>query len=305
MKHCGRIALIGPPNAGKSTVLNALLGQKITIVTPKPQTTRNQIVGILTEGENQAIFLDTPGLTRVRGRLSKSMIQAIWESLRMCDVLMPVLDGNLYARHGELLEKDIAPLADALASDKRPNIVLVNKIDLFSDKALMLPLFERLHALWPLAELFPISALTKDGLETLRSLLFSKLPEGEPEYPDDQLSTQPVRFMAAEVIREKLFLHLRQEVPYSCAVAVETWEHSEQTGQTVIGAVIYVAKPMHKAIVIGHQGSSIKQIGIEARKEIQELLGEKVHLDLWVKVKEHWTEDPDFLRDLGVLGETL
>ena len=305
MSRCGRIALLGPPNAGKSTLLNALLGQKVTIVTPKPQTTRNQIVGILTADGAQAIFMDTPGLTQVRGRLSRTMIQAIWESLRQADVIMPVIDGNLYVRHGELLEKDLAPVADVLSSDERPMLVVINKVDLFADKSLMLPLLERLQAMWPRAELFPASALTRDGLEELRTLVSQALPEGELEFPEDQISTAPVRFMVKEIIREKLFLHLRQEVPYSVAVDIESWEESAETGQTVIYAVIYVAKPMHKAMVIGHNGATIKQIGTEARKEIVELLEGKVHLELWVKVREHWTEDVAFLRDIGLLGEEL
>ncbi|MBO4336315.1 MAG: GTPase Era [Desulfovibrio sp.] len=305
MSRCGRVALLGPPNAGKSTLLNALLGQKVTIVTPKPQTTRNQIVGILTADGAQAIFMDTPGLTQVRGRLSRTMIQAIWESLRQADVIMPVIDGNLYVRHGELLEKDLAPVADVLSHDERPMLVVINKVDLFADKSLMLPLLERLQAMWPRAELFPASALTRDGLEELRTLVSQALPEGELEFPEDQISTAPVRFMVKEIIREKLFLHLRQEVPYSVAVDIESWEESAETGQTVIYAVIYVAKPMHKAMVIGHNGATIKQIGTEARKEIVELLEGKVHLELWVKVREHWTEDVAFLRDIGLLGEEL
>ena len=303
--RCGRVALIGPPNAGKSTLLNALLGQKITIVTPKPQTTRNQIVGILTETGSQAIFLDTPGLSQVRGRLSKTMVQAIWESLRQADVLMPVLDGNLYVRHQELLEKDLAPLLDVLGQETRPLLVVLNKIDLFSDKTLMLPLLERMHELWPHAELFPASALNKDGLVELRALVAGMLPKAPQEFPDEQISTAPVRFLAAECIREKLFLHLRQEVPYGVAVDIENWEEVPETEQTVINAVIYVAKPMHKAMVIGKGGTTIKTIGTEARREIQELLQGKVHLELWVKVKEHWTEDPAFLRDLGLLTESV
>lgn len=301
--RCGWVALMGPPNAGKSTLLNALLGQKITIVTPKPQTTRNQIVGILTEDGMQAVFMDTPGLTQVRGRLSKAMTRAVWESLRQADVIMPVIDGNLYIRQPELLERDLAPVANALKGDKRPMIVVVNKVDLFGDKSRMLPLLTTLNEMWPGAEIFPGSALTKDGLPELRALLAKALPEGELQFPEDQISTAPVRFMTAEIIREKLFLHLRQEVPYGVAVDVESWEEDEERGQTVIHAVIYVARPMHKAMVIGKGGASIKQIGTEARMDIQQLLEHKVHLELWVKVREHWTEDPAFLQDLGMFTE--
>ena len=303
--RCGWVAIMGPPNAGKSTLLNALLGQKVTIVTPKPQTTRNQVVGILTEENVQAVFMDTPGLSQVRGRLSKTMTQAVWESLRQADVIMPVIDGNLYVRHPEALDRDLAPVAQALAADTRPMIVVVNKVDLFADKSLMLPLLTKLNGMWPRAEMFPASALMKDGLPELRRLLAAVLPEGEALFPEDQISTAPVRFMVSEIIREKLFLHLRQEVPYSVAVDVENWEEDEESGRTIINAVIYVSRQMHKAMVIGHAGATIKQIGTEARKDIQTLLERKVHLELWVKVREHWTEDTAFLRDLGLLAESL
>jgi GTP-binding protein Era len=301
--RCGWVALMGPPNAGKSTLLNSILGQKVTIVTPKPQTTRNQIVGIHTDADSQIIFMDTPGLTQVRGRLSKTMIQAVWQSLGQADIIMPVLDAHLYIRHPEFLDRDLAPVAQALASDDRPMIVVVNKVDLFSDKSRMLPLLTRLHEMWPKAEIFPVSALRRDGLVDLVALINKKLPKGAAQFPEDQISTAPMRFMTAEIIREKLFLHLRQEVPYSVAVDVENWEEDEERGQTVIHATIYVARPMHKAMVIGRAGQSIKAIGTEARKDIQTLVGGKVHLELWVKVREHWTEDAAFLRDIGMMAE--
>lgn len=301
--RCGWVALMGPPNAGKSTLLNSILGQKVTIVTPKPQTTRNQIVGIHTDENSQIIFMDTPGLTQVRGRLSKTMIQAVWQSLGQADIIMPVLDAHMYIRHPEFLERDLAPVAQALASDERPMIVVVNKVDLFSDKSRMLPLLTKLHEMWPRAEIFPVSALRRDGLTELVALINKKLPRGVAQFPEDQISTAPLRFMTAEIIREKLFLHLRQEVPYSVAVDVENWEEDEERGQTVIHATIYVARPMHKAMVIGRAGQSIKAIGTEARKDIQTLVGGKVHLELWVKVREHWTEDAAFLRDIGMMAE--
>ncbi len=301
--RCGWVALMGPPNAGKSTLLNSILGQKVTIVTPKPQTTRNQIVGIHTDADSQIIFMDTPGLTQVRGRLSKTMIQAVWQSLGQADIIMPVLDAHLYIRHPEFLDRDLAPVAQALASDERPMIVVVNKVDLFSDKSRMLPLLTRLHEMWPKAEIFPVSALRRDGLTDLVALINKKLPKGAAQFPEDQISTAPMRFMTAEIIREKLFLHLRQEVPYSVAVDVENWEEDEERGQTVIHATIYVARPMHKAMVIGRAGQSIKAIGTEARKDIQTLVGGKVHLELWVTVREHWTEDAAFLRDIGMMAE--
>lgn len=303
-RRCGWVALMGPPNAGKSTLLNALMGQKVTIVTPRPQTTRNQIVGILTETDAQVIFMDTPGLTQVRGRLSKGMIQAVWQSMAAADVILLLLDADLYIRKPEFLERDTAALTEALAAEERPVIIVPNKIDLFSDKSKMLPLLTRLNEMWPRAEIFPASALRRDGLRDLRDLIVRHLPAGEAQFPEDQLSTAPVRFMAAEIIREKLFLHLKQEVPYSVAVNIESWEEDEERGQTIIHAAIYVARPSHKAMVIGKGGASIKEIGIQARKEIRELLGGKVHLELWVKVRENWTEDLNFLREMGMIGDS-
>ena len=301
--RCGWVALMGPPNAGKSTLLNALMGQKITIVTPRPQTTRNQIVGILSEDDAQIIFMDTPGMAQVRGRLSKTMIQAAWQSMAQADMIIMLLDGDLYIRKPEFLEHDTAALGDALAAEDRPVCVFVNKVDLFSDKSKMLPLLTRLHEMWPKAEIFPASALRRDGLVEFKELIKRHLPEAEAQFPEDQLSTAPVRFMVSEIIREKLFLHLKQEVPYSVAVDIEAWEEDEARGQTVIHATIYVARPSHKAMVIGRAGASIKEIGTQARKEIQELLEGKVHLELWVKVREHWTEDLNFLRNLGMMQE--
>ena len=257
--RCGWVALMGPPNAGKSTLLNGLMGQKVTIVTPKPQTTRNQIVGILTDGDAQAIFMDTPGLSQVRGRLSKTTIQAVWQSLGQADVIMPVLDAHLYIRHPEYLDRDLAPVAEALASDERPMVVVANKVDLFADKSRMLPLLTRLNEMWPRAEIFPVSALNKDGLPELARLIKKQLPEGMAQFPEDQISTAPVRFMAAEIVREKLFLHLRQEVPYGIAVEVENWEEDPEREQTIIHAVIYVG-PSHAQ---GH-GHRPRRLGAEA-----------------------------------------
>ena len=218
---------MGPPNAGKSTLLNALLGQKVTIVTPKPQTTRNQIVGILTDEEAQVIFMDTPGLTQVRGRLSKTMIQAVWQSLGQADVIMPILDSHLYIRHPEFLDRDLAPVAEALASDERPMIVVVNKVDLFSDKSRMLPLLTRLNEMWPRADIFPTSALRRDGLPELKALIRSKLPEGPAQFPEDQISTASLRFMAAEPQKSGI---MAEDLPVLADYIVENCPHLELRG---------------------------------------------------------------------------
>lgn len=302
--RCGWVALMGPPNAGKSTLLNALLGQKITIVTPKPQTTRTQIVGILTDEHAQIIFMDTPGIAQLRGQLSKSMTQAVWQSLDKANVNMVLLDADLYIKHPEFLERDIEPIREALANDAKPLIVAPNKIDLFADKSKMLPLLTKLQEIWPNAEIFPISAQKDDGLTKLKELIESKLPVSPAQFPEDQISTASLRFMCAEIIREKLFLHLRQEVPYGVAVDVESWSEDKDRNLTIIHAVIYVARPMYKAMIIGKGGEGIKQIGSEARVEIEELLGTRVHLELWVKVREHWQEDPAFINAINQSNQT-
>lgn len=301
--RCGWVALMGPPNAGKSSLLNAFLGQKITIVTPKPQTTRNQIVGIFTDDKAQIIFMDTPGLSQMRGQLSKAMLQAVRQSLGQANIVMLVLDAHLYIIHPEYLEKDLAQLAENLAHDNRPLIVVANKIDMFADKSRMLPLLDKLHEMWPYAEIFPVSALSGEGIPELRSFIEKHLPVSPPAFPEDQVSTASLRFMAAEIIREKLFMHLRQEVPYGIAVDVESWQEDKERNLTIIHAVIYVSKDMHKAMVIGKNGSMIKEIGTEARKDIEELVEGKVHLELWVKVKQNWTEDAAFMREMGLREE--
>lgn len=301
--HCGWVALMGAPNAGKSSLLNAFLGQKVAIVTPKPQTTRNQIVGIYTDEDAQIIFMDTPGLSQMRGHLSKAMLQAVWQSLTQANLIMPVIDAHLYILHPEYMERDLAQLVQALSKETRPLVVVANKVDMFGDKSRMLPLLTKLHDIWPKADIFPVSALQGEGVAELKSFIKEHLPVSSPAFPEDQVSTASLRFMAAEIIREKLFLHLRQEVPYGVAVDVESWEEDREREITVIHAVIYVSRDMHKAMVIGKNGSMIKEIGTEARRDIQELVEGKVHLELWVKVKQNWTEDAAFLREMGLRSE--
>ena len=301
--RCGWVALMGPPNAGKSTLLNALLGQKISIVTAKPQTTRSRIVGIMSEPGAQVIFMDTPGVNhsrqQQRGHLSKMMSQAAWQSMAAAHAIMLVLDSDLYIRKPEFLDRDIKSLRDALAEDDRPQLVVVNKVDLFHDKSKMLPLLVKLQEYFPKAEVFPMSAMTKDGLAQLKQIIAGMMPEGDAQFPEDQLSTAPTRFLAAEIVREKVFEHLRQEVPYTTAVDIEAWEEDPERELTVIHAVIFVQRPSHKAMVIGRAGATIKEIGTAARKDITALVGGKVHLQLWVKVKDNWVEDTELLHDLG------
>lgn len=296
---------MGPPNAGKSTLTNALVGQKVAIVTAKPQTTRNRIVGILTQKDAQVIFMDTPGVHalrgQTRGQLGKIMVQSAWQSFAVANCIVLVIDGDLYLRKPDFMERDLAPLIQPLAEEERPVVVVVNKVDLFHDKSRMLPLLESVAQMFPKAEIFPASALRRNGVEQLLELIRSHLPEGEAQFPEDQLSTAPMKFMAAEIIREKLFEKLYQEVPYSVAVDVEVWD--EEDDRVLIHAAIYVAKPSHKAMVIGRAGEGIKAIGTTARKEIRDLVDKKVHLELWVKVREDWVDDPQFLHSLGFGAE--
>ena len=303
--RCGWVALMGPPNAGKSTLTNALVGQKVAIVTAKPQTTRNRIVGILTQKDAQVIFMDTPGVHalrgQTRGQLGKIMVQSAWQSFAVANCIVLVIDGDLYLRKPDFMERDLAPLIQPLAEEERPVVVVVNKVDLFHDKSRMLPLLESVAQMFPKAEIFPASALRRNGVEQLLDLIRSHLPEGEAQVPEDQLSTAPMKFMAAEIIREKLFEKLYQEVPYSVAVDVEVWD--EEDDRVLIHAAIYVAKPSHKAMVIGRAGEGIKAIGTAARKEIRDLVDKKVHLELWVKVREDWVDDPQFLHSLGFGAE--
>lgn len=303
--RCGWVALMGPPNAGKSTLTNALVGQKVAIVTAKPQTTRNRIFGILTQKDAQVIFMDTPGVHalrgQTRGQLGKIMVQSAWQSFAVANCIVLVIDGDLYLRKPDFMERDLAPLIQPLAEEERPVVVVVNKVDLFHDKSRMLPLLESVAQMFPKAEIFPASALRRNGVEQLLELIRSHLPEGEAQFPEDQLSTAPMKFMAAEIIREKLFEKLYQEVPYSVAVDVEVWD--EEDDRVLIHAAIYVAKPSHKAMVIGRAGEGIKAIGTAARKEIRDLVDKKVHLELWVKVREDWVDDPQFLHSLGFGAE--
>ncbi|WP_419786305.1 GTPase Era [Pseudodesulfovibrio sp.] len=302
MYKFGTIALVGPPNAGKSTLMNHYLGQKVAIVSPRPQTTRNRISGILTTDEAQVVFLDTPGIHQVRGRMNKFLLDSAWSALTSADGVVVLVDAALYTAKPAKLEKDLRPLVRPVTESGRPVLIALNKVDRVKDKPSMLPLLAALGELWPEAELLPVSALRGQGTKELLDRILTLLPEGAPMFPEDQISTAPVRFMAAEIIREKLFYQLKQELPYSTAVEIEAWDEQSRPGMALINAVIYTGQKNHKGMIIGKQGATLKKIGSEARKEIVELLDCKVHLELWVKVRDNWTEDPGFLRAMG-LGE--
>lgn len=299
----GVVVLLGPPNAGKSTLLNKVLGQKVAIVSPKPQTTRNRISGILSDEQGQVVFLDTPGVHAFKGRLNQFLNRAAWSSVQGADAIVVIVDAHLYLQKPHLLDKELAPLAKRVAAAAQPVYVAVNKVDKLADRSQVLPVMERLAAIWPEAELFPVSAAKGLGLNELLDVVRAGLPQGPPMFPEDQVSTMPLRFMAAEIVREKCFLSLRQELPYSTAVEIEVWEEEPERAFTRIGAIIHVARDNHKAMVIGKGGRTLKAIGSAARAELMDLLEGRVHLDLWVKVRPDWTEDTVFLRTLGLGDE--
>ncbi|MGE4537414.1 MAG: GTPase Era [Desulfovibrio sp.] len=298
----GHVVMLGPTNAGKSTLLNRLIGQKVSIVSPKPQTTRNSISGILTEGGAQAVLLDTPGLHRQKRGIAPLLLRSAYAALGQADVVLVLLDGARYARDPEAMRDDLRPIVKALESINIPVMVALNKSDAVRDKARMLPVLQALGEALPAAELFPVSALKGQGVDALVTALFARLPEGPHQYDPDEISTAPVRFLAGEIVREKLFLALGEELPYSTAVTVDNWDEKSKPGLTKIQATILVGRESHKPMVIGKGGERIKDIGSKARTEIEEMLGAKVFLELWVKVRPNWDLDPALLRELG-LGE--
>ena len=299
----GTTAFVGRPNAGKSTLLNRILGQKVSIVSAKPQTTRNRIVGILNDERGQIVFLDTPGIHKPLHRLNVRMMDHVRSALSEADVIALIVDAT------EPFGKGDQYVIDMLRQEKEQNpdakrFVILNKIDVLK-KQKLLPLIEQYHGFGLFDEIVPISAAKGEAVSELVDILYRNLPEGEPRYPADDYTTQPERFLAAELVREKLLHHTGEELPYTTAVNVERFEEDEETGLIRIWATIYVERPSQKPIVIGKQGSMIKRIGTEARVELESILATKVYLDLHVAVHQGWREDERFLGELEwPLGET-
>jgi len=292
--HSGFIAIIGRPNVGKSTLLNALLGEKIAIVSNRPQTTRNRILRVSTQADSQLVFLDTPGVHKPRNRLGEYMMQAVRDALQGIDGLMMVVDAS------QVTQQDRELAADMAGQKVRKTLVL-NKIDLIP-KENLLALIQRFAEL-PYDEVVPISARTGDGVEELRTALIQMLPIGPRYFPEDTLTDQPERFLCGEIVREKALLYLKDEVPHGIGVEVMAL-HKIHDGMTEIDATIYCEREAHKGIVIGRQGAMLKKIGAEARKDIEALLDTHVNLKLWVKVREDWRNNRDDLRTLGYTQET-
>ncbi|MBV8519617.1 MAG: GTPase Era [Acidobacteria bacterium] len=298
----GVIAFVGRPNAGKSTLLNRILGQKVSIVSAKPQTTRNRIVGILNDERGQLAFLDTPGVHRPLHKLNVRMMDHVRSSLSEADVIALLVDATEPFGKGdqyviELIREERERNPDA----KR--FVLLNKIDLLK-KHKLLPLMQQYAGFGLFDEIVPISAGKGEGLDTLVDLFFANAKEGPALYPTEDYTTQPERFLAAELVREKVLQHTSDELPYTTAVAVERWEEEEDSERINIFATVYVERDSQKGIVVGKQGAMIKRIGSEARAELEAILGAKVYLDLHVAVHEGWREDTRFLGELEYpLGE--
>jgi len=290
--HSGFVALIGAPNAGKSTLVNRLVGAKVSIVTHKVQTTRALVRGIATVGHTQLVFTDTPGVFAPKRRLDRAMVTTAWSGARDADIVLVLID----ARKG--IRDDEERILEMLPSIKQPKWLILNKVDTIEPPRL-LELAKKLNERVEFAETFMISALTGSGCDDLLNRLSAVAPEGPWYYPEDQISDLPMRQLAAEITREKLYLRLHQELPYSSTVETEKWEEKKD-GSVRIDQVIYVERDSQKKIVLGHKGETIKAIGQAARKDIAEILEQPVHLFLFVKVREKWGNDPERYREMGL-----
>jgi GTP-binding protein Era len=291
MSKSGFVSIVGRPNSGKSTLLNRLVGEKISIVTDKPQTTRHVIRGIVTRPEGQITFLDTPGIHKPMHRMNERMMKSVRDAMADVDLIALIVDSSAAFGQGD---EFVVELLKPVTTKK---ILLLNKIDCLA-KNKLLPIMDRYSRLGNFEEIIPISALSGENVETLVGQIFRQLPEGPMFYPDDQLSDQPERAIAAELIREKLIMVTEEEMPYSTAVVIDRFEESETLHR--IFASIFVERESQKAIVIGKAGARLKEIGIEARKDLEAFFGRKIFLELHVKVKKNWRDDEETLRTLGL-----
>ncbi len=288
----GFVALIGAPNAGKSTLVNQLVGAKVSIVTHKVQTTRAIVRGIATHNDAQIVFVDTPGIFKPKRRLDTAMVTTAWGGAKDADVILVLID----AERG--IKGDADAMLDRVATAGQPKILILNKIDRVKPETL-LALSETANARVEFKRTFMVSALTGSGCKDLLDYLAETLPQGPWYYPEDQISDLPMRQLAAEITREKLYLRLHQELPYSSHIETEKWEEKKD-GSVRIEQVIYVERDSQKKIVLGHKGETIRSIGQASRKDIAEILEQKVHLFLFVKVRENWGDDPERYREMGL-----
>jgi GTP-binding protein Era len=292
MQKCGFVAVVGPPNAGKSTLSNALVGQKVAIVTQKAQTTRMRLRAVVMHNEAQIILVDTPGIFEPKQRLDRAMVNEAWLGIDDADEVLLVLD----AAHAKSPETDIA--LERLSTSKKPVSLVLNKIDTVARDTL-LGIVQKLNEIVAFKDTFLISALSGDGLQRLKDTLGARMPLGPWLYPEDQAADIPSLLLASEITREKLFLRLHQELPYALTVETEKWE-PRKDGSVRIEQTVFVRRDGQKAIVLGKGGKAIKDIGAESRKELEEIFDCRVHLFLFVKVRKNWQEDPERYRVLGL-----
>lgn len=298
--RCGFCAIIGAPNAGKSTLTNALVGSKVAIVSPKVQTTRMTVRGVAIAGETQIVFVDTPGIFRPRRRLDRAMVGAAWAGAEDADAILLVVDAaDLAANPNSPAARDTAAILEGLKEAKGKKTALVlNKIDGMK-RTDLLPMVERFHAEAVFEDVFLLSALKGDGVSDVAAWVAARMPEGPWLYPEDQAADIPMRLLAAEITREKIYHRLHDELPYASAVETEKWEERKD-GSVRIDQVIFVQRDGQKGIVLGKGGQTVKTIGELARKEMEELFGRRVHLFLFVKVREDWADNREHYREIGL-----
>jgi GTP-binding protein Era len=290
--RCGFVALIGAPNAGKSTLTNALVGSKVAIVTPKVQTTRTLLRGIAIEGRAQLVFIDTPGIFAPRRRLDRAMVASAWGGAQDADIVALLIDA------GKGIDAETAAILDKLGEVRQPKLLILNKVDL-ADKPSLLALAKAANERVGFEATFMISALGGDGVADVRRWLADHAPEGPWHYPADEVSDAPLRQLASEITREKLYLKLHQELPYQSTVETESWTERKD-GSVRIEQTVYVERESQRKIVLGKSGQTIKAIGAAARRELAGILGHPVHLFLFVKVREGWGDDPERYRQMGL-----
>jgi len=289
----GYIAIVGRPNVGKSTLLNQILGEKVAIVSPRPQTTRNRITGIRTTTTSQIIFLDTPGIHQGHSLINRRLVGTALQTLDEVDGVVWVLDAH------DRIKQEEERIAETLSGVETPVLILINKIDLVS-KGKLLPLMERCAQLLPGKEIVPVSALKGDGVPILLDIVEKWLPEGEKFFTAGEYTDQTERFLTSEIVREKVFLLTRQEIPYGVAVTIDEFTEKEEKNLIVISATIHTERDSHKGILIGKRGAMLKEIGRRAREELEKIFACRVFLELFIRVDTNWTQNPNLLTEMGM-----
>jgi GTP-binding protein Era len=289
----GYIAIVGRPNVGKSTLLNQILGEKVAIVSPRPQTTRNRITGIRTTETSQIVFLDTPGIHQGHTMINRRLVDTALQTLDEVDGVVWALDAH------DRIKQEEERIAETLSGVETPVLILINKIDLVS-KGKLLPLMERCAQLLPEKEIVPVSALKGDGVPIILDIVEKWLPEGEKFFTEGEYTDQTERFLASEIVREKVFLLTRQEIPYGVAVTIDEFTEKEDKNLIVISATIHTERDSHKGILIGKRGAMLKEIGQRAREELEKIFGCRIFLELFIRVDPDWTQNPNLLTEMGL-----